>query len=69
MDPIFEEICRVRTPDGIRPSRLRDWQDYLRHSIQPKLDLLADLTRVEDEPAEAVQPVRRGPGRPRKEAP
>ena len=43
MDPVIEEFGRVRQPDDIRPSKLREWQQYLKTTIQPQLDALAAL--------------------------
>ena len=63
MDPMIEEFCRVRTPADIRDGVLRRWQSYLKHEIQPKLDKLAEL-----EAEGVLVEVRRGPGRPRREA-
>jgi hypothetical protein len=44
MDPVIEEICRARGPEDIRPSKLRDWQQYLKHDVQARLDALERLT-------------------------
>lgn len=41
MDPIIEEILRVRLP--LRPDVLRRWQTYLRDHVQPQLDELNEL--------------------------
>jgi hypothetical protein len=43
MDPVIEEFGRVREPGDIRLSKLRDWQQYMKHVIQPKLDELATM--------------------------
>lgn len=61
MDPIFEEMARARE---VQPRALRRWVDYLRDVVQPQLDELAALKA-----AQAAEPIKRGPGRPRKDAP
>jgi hypothetical protein len=43
MDPVFEEISRVREGKDIRHSKLREWQAYLRDVVQPQLDELNAL--------------------------
>lgn len=43
MDPMIEEFGRVREPNDIRLSKLRDWQHYLKTVVQPKLDKLAQI--------------------------
>jgi hypothetical protein len=43
MDPVIEEFGRVREPKDIRPSKLRDWQQYFKHEVQPRLDKLASI--------------------------
>ncbi len=55
MDPIIEEICRVRHPQDIRPASLRRWQDYLRLTVQPQLDQLqaASTKKTKRETADA----------------
>jgi hypothetical protein len=49
MDPVIEELCRVREPKDIRPAKLRDWQDYFRHTIQPRLDAYEQMKALESE--------------------
>lgn len=41
MDPIIDEILRVRLP--IRPDVLRRWQTHLRDVVQPQLTELDEL--------------------------
>ncbi len=41
MDPVFEEISRVRSPQDIRSDVFRRWQAYLTGTVQPMLDELA----------------------------
>ena len=43
MDPVIEEFGRVRTPEDIRFSKLREWQAYFRDVVQPRLDKLATI--------------------------
>jgi hypothetical protein len=55
MDPVIEEIGRVRQPVDIRPSKLRDWQQYLRDVIQPQLDELIVLQANANKKTEKVR--------------
>jgi hypothetical protein len=78
MDPILEEMKRSRE---MRPDRFRTCVDYLCALVAAKDDKIAALeSRIEEmqnnvslltgEYTEPLQPitVKRGPGRPRKEA-
>jgi hypothetical protein len=58
MDPILEEICRARGPQDVRPDVFKRWQRYLADVIGPRLEVMDAVD----------EPLRRGPGRPRKEA-
>jgi len=41
MDPVVDEISRVRSPPDIRSDVFRRWQAYLTGTVQPMLDELA----------------------------
>jgi hypothetical protein len=59
MDPILDEMRRLKSPSDIRDSRFRDWTDYLCALVAKKDDEIASLKARLDE--------KRGPGRPRKD--
>lgn len=67
MDPILEEMARVRDPRDIRYARYLDWVDYLCTLVAKKDDeiqtLKDQISAYEGQPEQ-----KRGPGRPRKEA-
>lgn len=67
MDPIVEEMQRVKDPRDIRYARFRDWVDYLVALVAKKDDeiqtLKDQISAYEGQPEQ-----KRGPGRPRKEA-
>lgn len=67
MHPLIEEICRAR---DVQPHALGRWQHELRTTIQPMLDELDAIKRqptcvIDDEVV--TIPLKRGPGRPRKD--
>lgn len=82
MDPILEEMKRVKDPRDIRYSRFLDWVDYLCALASKKDDeiatLKAQIEAYEGQPEQVSadqagdqfiqNAVKRGPGRPRKEA-
>jgi hypothetical protein len=75
MDPILEEMQRAK---DVRPERFRDWTRYLCTLVAAKDDEIATLKAQIDHILNDVsvltgqyeptveQPVKRGPGRPRK---
>lgn len=68
MDPILEEMKRVKDPRDIRYSRFLDWVDYLCALASKKDDEIATLTQRLSAYECQPEQVKRGPGRPRKEA-
>lgn len=69
MDPILEEMQRVKSPNDMKESRFRDWVTYLCALVARKDDEIATLKAQLD--AYAGMPeqmiLKRGPGRPRKD--
>jgi hypothetical protein len=78
--PVIEEINRVYHTSNIRDIAFRRWQRLLRDEVQPMLDereklieenaALSEQIRLLRSAVEAYEqavPVKRGPGRPRKE--
>ncbi len=63
MDPILEEMKRSRE---MRPDRFRTCVDYLCALVAAKDDEIAGLKAIIEANAEVI--VKRGPGRPRKDA-
>jgi len=59
MDPILDEMRRLKSPSDIRESRFRDWTDYLCALVAAKDDEIARLKAQIEALLE-----RRGPGRP-----
>ncbi len=53
MDPILEEMRRVKNIADIRPSRFRDWTDHLARRIA-ELELALDIERVHAKPKPKV---------------
>lgn len=49
MDPILEEMGRVRDPRDIKYSRFRDWLDYLCTLVVAKDDEIARLKAAAEE--------------------
>jgi hypothetical protein len=43
MDPILDEILRMRPNEAVRLTVLRRWQAHIRESLYPQLQELADL--------------------------
>lgn len=77
MDPVLDEMRRVKNAGDIRDSRFRDWVDYLCALVAAKDDEIARLKAQIAAPAAewtvtdadlVAVPVKRGPGRPRKES-
>jgi hypothetical protein len=83
MDPILEEMQRVKNPHDMKESRYRDWVTYLCALVARKDDEIATLqARItemqmrnvnltltgEGEPSQVEMTIKRGPGRPRKDA-
>lgn len=77
MDPILEEMQRVKNPHDMKESRYRDWVTYLCALVARKDDEIATLTRRvgELELASGVEMTameildaakKRGPSRPRR---
>ena len=81
MDPILEEMQRAKSPSDIKESRYRDWVTYLCALVARKDDEIATLKAVnqalmqqladktvESSVVSADMVIKRGPGRPRKDA-
>jgi hypothetical protein len=49
MHPMFEELCRARGPQDVRPDVFRRWQQIARNEIQPLLDKTTELMDAEAE--------------------
>jgi regulator of replication initiation timing len=70
---LIEEINRCYSLQHVQNQAFRRWQRELRDVIQPMLDerdkllIENDLLRKAVAAYEEAQPVKRGPGRPRKE--
>jgi hypothetical protein len=47
MHPMFEELCRARGPQDVRPDVFKRWQQIARHELQPQLDKLTTLMDAE----------------------
>lgn len=43
MDPVLDEMRRCRGPEDIKPSRFRDWVQYLCALVAAKDDEIATL--------------------------
>lgn len=81
MDPILEEMQRAKSPSDIKESRYRDWVTYLCALVARKDDeiatLKAQLAPNRDHEltegakhlavSDAMNAIKRGPGRPRKD--
>ena len=81
MDPILEEMRRAKSPSDIKESRYRDWVTYLCALVSRKDDEIATLKsqlsafdRMRELRAVTIDagdtepmPIKRGPGRPRKD--
>lgn len=50
MDPVIEEIQRLRPGEAVRSDVARRWQQHLRDVVQPQLDELATLKASLDKP-------------------
>lgn len=59
MNPILEEMQRVKSPHDIKESRYRDWVTYLCALVAQKDD---EIARLKAQIGVLAQ--RRGPGRP-----
>lgn len=69
MDPVLDEMRRVKSPGDIRESKWFDWVDYLCALVAAKDDELQQLREaLEGRPEQVPVLVKRGPGRPRKES-
>lgn len=79
MDPILEEMQRAKSPSDIKESRYRDWVTYLCALVARKDDEIATL-KAQLAPndaltegakhlaiSDAMNAIKRGPGRPRKD--
>jgi hypothetical protein len=62
MDPILDEILRIRRGESVRPDVMRRWQAHIRETLYPQLQELADLRteaarkgrKAKTEPAEVT---------------